>query len=62
LTEAQIVQLRKHFGDKKIHNLIFDERPYKTYRAKVTGTATLKYIAFDEGEGRERVYKGEGTI
>ena len=62
LTEAQIVQLKKHFGDKKIHNLIFDERPYKTYRAKVTGTATLKYIAFDEGEGRERVYKGEGTI
>lgn len=62
LTERQIAQLRTHFGDKKIHDLTFDERPYKTYRAKVTGTATLKYIAFDEGEGRERVYKGEGTI
>jgi hypothetical protein len=54
--------LRAFFGDKKIHDLTFDERPYKTYKAKVTGTATLKYIPFDEGEGRERVYKGEGTI
>ena len=62
LSEEQIARLRKHFGDKQIHNLIFDESPYKAYRAKVTGTATLKYIAFDEGEGHERVYKGEGTI
>jgi hypothetical protein len=42
--------------------LIFDERPYKAYRAKVTGTATIKYIPFNEGEGRERIYKGEGSI
>lgn len=62
LTEQQIEQLRVHFGDKQIHDLIFDERPYKTYRAKVTGTATIKYIPFNEGEGRERVYKGEGSI
>jgi phage-related protein len=35
--------------------------PYKTYRAKVTGTATLKYIPFSEGE-TNRLYRGEGTI
>ena len=62
LSEQQFARLRALFGDKKIHDLTFDERPYKTYKAKVTGTATLKYIPFDEGEGRERVYKGEGTI
>ena len=62
LNEQQLARLRTHFGDKKIHELVFDERPYKVYSAKVTGTATLKYIAFDEGEGRERIYKGEGTI
>ena len=62
LTEVQIAQLKRHFGDKQIHDLVFDERPYKTYKAKVTGTATLKYLVFDEGEEKERVYKGEGTI
>jgi hypothetical protein len=40
--------------------LIFDERPYKIYRAKVTGTATIKHIPFDEKNGR--IYKGAGTI
>jgi hypothetical protein len=41
--------------------LIFDETPYKVYSAKVTGTATIKYIPFSEGE-TNRVYKGEGSI
>ena len=62
LTEQQVAELKTHFGDKEIHELIFDETPYKAYRAKVTGTATIKYIPFNEGEGRERIYKGEGTI
>lgn len=61
LTEEQIAKIKRNFGDKKIHDLIFDEMPYKTYRAKVTGTATLKYISFSEGE-TNRLYKGEGTI
>lgn len=61
LTEEQIGKIKQVFGDKQIHDLIFDERPYKTWRAKVTGTATLKYIAFSEGE-TNRLYKGEGTI
>lgn len=61
LTEEQISEIKALFGDKQIHDLVFDERPYKVYRAKVTGTATLKYIPFAEGE-TNRVYKGEGTI
>ena len=61
LTEEQIARLKAHFGDKKIHSLVFDERPYKTYQAKVTGTATIKYVPFAEGE-TNRLYKGEGTI
>lgn len=61
LTEEQMAKLKSHFGDKKIHNLIFDETPYKVWRAKVTGTATLKYIPFAEGV-TNRIYKGEGTI
>ena len=61
LTEEQIAQLRSHFGDKKIHDLVFDETPYKVYSAKATGTATIKYIPFAEGE-TNRIYKGEGSI
>ena len=60
LTEKQFADIQKVFGDKKIHDLIFDERPYKIYKAKVTGTATIKYIVFDENDSR--VYKGEGSI
>lgn len=61
MDEQKLEQLRRHFGDKKIHDLIFDERPYKIYSAKVTGTATLKYIPFEEGK-TGRLYKGEGSI
>lgn len=61
LTEKQIAEIKAHFGDKKNHDLIFDERPYKIYRAKVTGSATMKYIPFSEGSVN-RIYKGEGTI
>ena len=61
LTEEQVARLKAHFGDKKIHDLVFDENPYKTYQAKVTGTATIKYLPFAEGE-TNRLYKGEGTI
>ena len=61
LTEEQVATLKSHFGDKKIQDLIFDERPYKIYRAKVTGSATLKYIPFSEG-ATNRLYKGEGTL
>lgn len=60
LTEAEYHRLRRHFGDKGIHELIFDERPYKVYMAKATGTPQLKTICFDE-DGK-RIYKGEGTL
>lgn len=61
LTEEQIGKIKQVFGDKQIHDLIFDESPYKVYSAKVTGTATLKHIPFSEGS-TNRLYKGEGTI
>ena len=60
LTEKEFQRLRRHFGDKGIHELIFDERPYKVYMAKTTGTPQLKTICFEE-DG-QRIYKGEGTL
>lgn len=64
LTEAQFRRLRSHFGDRKIHPLIFDEAPYKEYQAKVTGSATIKHLCFDvkDGNTTKREYRGEGSI
>lgn len=61
LTEEQLARIKALFGDKKIHELIFDEAPYKVYQAKVTGSASIKYIPFAEG-ATDRIYKGEGSI
>lgn len=61
LTENELAELKRHFGNKGVHDLIFDETPYKVWSAKVTGTATIKYIPFDEGD-THRLYKGEGSI
>ena len=61
LTEKQFQDLKRWLGDKKIHDLIFDEAPYKIYRAKITGSATIKHIPFSEGD-TNRIYKGEGNI
>lgn len=61
MTEKDRANLKLWLGDKKIHPLVFDELPYKTWYAKVTGSATAKWIPFDI-DGIERVYKGEGTI
>ena len=60
LTEEEFYNLSKVFDGKDVHDLIFDECPYKVYKAKVTGTPSLKYICFDNN-GVD-IYKGEGTI
>lgn len=63
LDEVQFRQLRQWLGDKGIHDLIFDEAPYKKYSAKIAAVPNFNYICFDKGiNDSERVYKGEGTI
>lgn len=61
LSEQQLNRLKILLCDKKIHELIFDEAPYKAYSAKATGVSTIKHLCFDELDGA-RVYRGEGTI
>jgi hypothetical protein len=36
------------WNDKKIHDFIYDEYPYKVYSAKLTGTSQIKHLAFVE--------------
>ena len=48
LTETQFRNLRKVFGTKEIKQLIFNERPYKYYMAKLESPVELSYVCFDE--------------
>ena len=50
VTEEDIRNIRKWLNGKEVQSLIFDEEPDRQYCAKVTGSPTLKYIAFDELE------------
>lgn len=60
LSEEKLFQLKKVFNGDGIHDLIFDEEPYKVYSAKVTGTAQVKHLCFEVNGSR--VYRGEGNI
>lgn len=48
VTETQLREMRKTFCGRQPADLIFHERPYKVYTAKVTGTPEIKAICFDE--------------
>ena len=48
LTEEQFRKLRMAFNTKEVKELIFDERPYKKYMAKLEGPVELSFICFDE--------------
>lgn len=61
LTESGLRLLKQVFNGQGIHDLIFDETPYKTWSAKVTGNSQIKHLCFTDSNG-DRVYKGEGSI
>ena len=49
------------FATDQLKDLVFDELPYKTYKAKVQSKPDFKYVCFND-ENKGRVYKGEGTL
>ena len=48
ITETQFRMIRKLFSSTKPCELIFDERPYKVYFAKIESPLEMNYICFDE--------------
>ena len=50
------------FSNDKLQDLVFDENPYKTYRAKLSQKPDFKFVCFRDKLSGERVYKGEGTL
>ena len=47
LSDSQIRDMKRRFGDRKLHKLIFDETPYKYYWVKCSSSPTFKMLAFD---------------
>lgn len=63
VSEKDVRDIRTWLGDGKVHDLIFDEEPYKVYSVKPSGQPKLSYICFNSSDPTPvRVYKGEGTI
>lgn len=64
LTEGDLIKLRKWLNSKESGELIFGERPYVAWDAKITGQPQLTLIPFTEKiDGKKvRIYKGEGTL
>ena len=58
--ELQLRAMQELFVDRNVHELYFDENPYKVYNAVISKAPNFTYLAF--GNVGTRVYKGEGTI
>lgn len=50
------------FSTDKLQDLVFDEAPYKVYRAKVKSAPDFKFVCFHDRNTHQRVYKGEGSL
>ena len=55
-------KIRQLFANDKLQDLVFDEEPYKTWRAKVKSAPEFKSLCFTNKETGQRVYKGEGSL
>lgn len=62
ITETQFRNIRRLFGTQKVCELIFDERPYKVYYAKIKDPIQMSYVCFDEREKRVGTTIEEGGL
>lgn len=62
VSEPIFRKISQLFANDKLQDLVFDEMPFKTYRAKIQQKPDFKFICFTNRESGERIYKGEGTL
>lgn len=62
VSEQIFRKISQIFSTDKPQDLVFDEMPFKTYRAKLRSKPDFKTICFTNRDTGERVYKGEGTL
>lgn len=54
-------KIRQLFATDKLQDLVFDEEPYKTWKAKLKAKPEFKSLCFKDDDGN-RVYKGDGKL
>lgn len=62
VTEEIYRKIRQLFATDKLQDLVFDEEPYKTWKAKLKGKPEFKSLCFTDKETKKRIYKGEGKL
>lgn len=62
VSEPIFRKISQLFANDKLQDLVFDEMPFKTYKAKIKSNPDFKFICFTDRDTGERVYKGEGTL
>ena len=55
-------KIRQLFATDKLQDLVFDEEPYKTWKAKIKSKPEFKSLCFTDKETKQRVYKGSGKL
>lgn len=61
VSEDNFRQISQLFATDKLQDLVFDEMPFKTFKAKIKSKPDFRHVCFTDANGK-RVYKGEGTI
>ena len=61
VTEQIYRKIRQLFATDKLLDLVFDEEPYKTWKAKLKAKPEFKSLCFIDDDGN-RVYKGDGKL
>lgn len=62
VSERDYRKIRQLFATDKLQDLVFDEEPYKTWKAKLKSKPEFKSLCFTDKETGERVYKGDGKL
>lgn len=62
VSEEQLRKIRQVFATDKLQDLVFDEEPYKTWKAKLSQKPDFKTVCFMDKDTNQRVYKGEATL
>lgn len=62
VSEMDFRRIQQLFATDKLEDLVFDEMPFKVFKAKLKQKPDFKTICFTDRETGERVYKGEGTL
>lgn len=62
VSEPDFRKIANAFATDELQDLIFDELPYKTFKAKLKSKPEFKFVCFTDKYTGERVYKGEGTL